>query len=100
MRVITLCGSTKFKDKFDEANTALTVLGNVVLSIGCTKEELGLRDEEPLKEVLKAVHRKKIEMSEEIFVINVGGYIGETTAEEIEYAERLGRKVGYLEKVE
>ena len=49
------------------------------------------------KEMLDDMHKRKIDMADEIFVINVGGYIGESTQLEIEYAKKTGKKVNYLE---
>lgn len=51
------------------------------------------------KEMLDDMHKRKIDMADEIFVINVGGYIGESTSSEIEYAKKHGKKVNYLEKI-
>ena len=52
-----------------------------------------------VKEMLDDMHKRKIDMADEIFVINVGGYIGESTRSEIAYAEKTGKKVNYLEPV-
>ena len=51
------------------------------------------------KDMLDDMHKRKIDMADEIFVINVGGYIGDSTRSEIEYAVKNGKKVNYLEKV-
>lgn len=96
--IITLIGSTKFKDGFDDLNRALTILGNVVLSIGCTKEELGLKDHEPLKKMLMAIHKQKIDMADTVWVMNPGGYMGKHVREEIAYALQHGKEVKYLVK--
>ena len=98
--VITLCGSSRFKDAFAEAQKRLTLEGNIVLSLGL----FGLSGDEEVfrpgaKEMLADMHKRKIDMADEIFVINVGGYIGESTRSEIEYALRTGKKVNYLEEV-
>ena len=97
-KVITLCGSTKFKDAFLKAQKDLTLQGNIVISVGLFGHS---GDDEVWTEGTKAMlddmHKRKIDMADEIFVINVGGYIGESTRSEIEYAERNGRKVNYLE---
>jgi len=95
MKVITLCGSTKFETKYREINEKLTLEGNVVFSCGVFKFKDA--NKENKRELLQEIHRKKIDMSDEIFVINVGGYIGEHTAEEIEYALKTGKKINYLE---
>ena len=97
-RVITLCGSTRFKDAFMEAQKRLTLEGNIVISVGLFGHSGD--DEvwtEGTKEMLDDMHLRKIDMADEIFVINVGGYIGSSTRREIEYAKRTGKAVRYLE---
>ena len=97
-KVITLCGSTRFKDQFMEAQKRLTLEGNIVISVGLFGHS---GDEEVwkpgTKEMLDDMHRAKIDMTDEIFVINVGRYIGESTRSEIEYAMANGKPVRYLE---
>ena len=97
-KVITLCGSTKFKDAYIKAQKDLTLKGNIVISVGLFGHS---GDDEVWTEGTKAMlddmHKRKIDMADEIFVINVGGYIGESTKSEIEYAKKNGRKVNYLE---
>ena len=97
-KVITLCGSTKFKDEYMKAQKDLTLQGNIVISVGLFGHSGD--DEvwtEGTKEMLDNMHKRKIDMADEIFVINVGGYIGESTRSEIEYAIRNGKEVEYLE---
>ena len=100
-RVITLCGSTRFKDAFIEAQKRLTLEGNIVISVGLFghsgDEEVWT---EGMKEMLDDMHKRKIDMADEIYVINVGGYIGSSTKSEIEYAEKAGKVVRYLEEAE
>ena len=96
--VITLCGSTRFKDQFLEAQKRLTLEGNIVISVGLFGHSGD--DEvwtEGTKEMLDDMHKRKIDMADAIYVINVGGYIGESTRSEIEYAKRNGKEVRYLE---
>ena len=97
-KVITLCGSTRFKDAFLEAQKQLTLKGNIVISVGLFghsgDNEVWI---EGTKEMLDDMHLRKIDMADEIFVINVGGYIGESTNREIAYAEKTGKKVNYME---
>ena len=97
-KVITLCGSTRFKDAFMEAQKRLTLEGNIVISVGFF-EQSGHEVVWPegAKEMLDDIHRRKIDMADEIFVINVGGYIGSSTRSEIEYAKAAGKAVRYLE---
>ena len=97
-RVITLCGSTRFKDEFLEVQKQLTLEGNIVISVGLFGHS-GDNEvwTEGTKEMLDDMHKRKIDMADEIFVINVGGYIGTSTASEIEYAHKIGKPVRYLE---
>lgn len=103
--VITLCGSTRFKEEFMMAQKRLTLEGNIVISVGLfghsgDSEVLENMDEGILtktKEMLDDMHKRKIDMADEIFVINVGGYIGDSTRSEIDYAIEHGKKVRYLE---
>lgn len=97
-KVITLCGSTKFKEQYLEAQKRLTLEGNIVISVGLFghsgDDEVWAED---TKAMLDDMHNRKIDMADEIFVINVGGYIGESTRNEIAYAESQGIDVRYLE---
>ena len=105
-KVITLCGSTKFKEEFMNVQKDLTLKGNIVISVGLfghsgDNEVWENMDEGTLtktKEMLDDMHKRKIDMADEIFVINVGGYIGESTQLEIEYAKKIGKKINYLEQ--
>ena len=97
-KVITLCGSTRFKDVFMEEQKRLTLEGNIVISVGLFGHSGD--DEawtEETKEMLDDMHNRKIDMADEIFVMNVGGYIGSSTRLEIEYAAATGKAVNYLE---
>ena len=106
--IITLCGSTRFKNEFLEVQKRLTLEGNIVISVGLfghsgDNEVWENMDEGTLtktKEMLDDMHKRKIDMADEIYVINVGGYIGESTRSEIEYAIRTGKVVRYLEENE
>lgn len=99
-KVITLCGSTRFKDAFMEAQKRLTLEGNIVISVGLFGHS---GDEEVwapgTKEMLDDMHKRKIDMADEVFIINVGGYIGSSTRSEIEYAQAHGKPVKYLESL-
>lgn len=100
-KVITLCGSTKFKDAYLKAQKDLTLQGNIVISVGLFGHS-GDNEvwTEGTKAMLDDMHKRKIDMADEIFVVNVGGYIGESTKSEIEYAKNNGKVVNYLEPVE
>ena len=98
-KVITLCGSTRFRDAFMEAQKRLTLEGNIVISVGMFGHAGDDEVWKPgTKEMLDDMHKRKIDMADEIYVINVGGYIGESTRSEIEYARRTGKAVRYLEE--
>ena len=100
-KVITLCGSTRFKDAFLEAQKRLTLAGNIVISVGLFGHSGDSEVWAPgTKEMLDDMHKRKIDMADEIFVINVGGYIGSSTRSEIEYALQTGKRVSYLETPE
>ena len=88
-----------------EAQKLLTLEGNIVISVGLfghsgDDEVWDGMDEGTLsktKEMLDDMHKRKIDMADEIYVINVGGYIGDSTQSEIEYAKAAGKPVRYLE---
>ena len=95
--VITLCGSTRFKDEFIAAQKRLTLEGNIVISVGLfghSGDDEVFTDN--IKQMLDDMHKRKIDMADEIFVINKDGYIGSSTKSEIEYANATGKTVRYL----
>lgn len=98
-RVITLCGSTRFKDAFIREQKRLTLEGNVVISVGLFghsgDDEVWASDGK-VKLMLDDIHMQKIDMSDGIFVINEGGYIGESTKREIEYALSHDKSVEFM----
>lgn len=93
-KIIVLCGSTKFREEYRAANARLTLEGNIVLTCGCFHgdPEWGTN-----KVNLDELHKRKIDLADEVLVLNVGNYIGESTRREIEYAEKLGMIIRYLE---
>ena len=95
-KVITLCGSTRFKDDFERINKELTLLGNIVISVGCFGHSGDTFTEEQ-KIMLDDIHKRKIDMADAIYVINKDGYIGSSTRSEIQYALRLGKQIIYME---
>ena len=98
-KIITLCGSIKFKDIFLKVQENLTLEGNIVFTPNffnnIKKEEITV----DIKNMLDEMHRQKIDMSDEIYVINMNGYIGESTKSEIEYAKSKGKNISYLENI-
>ena len=104
-KVITLCGSTRFKDAFLEAQKRLTLAGNIVISVGLfghagDQEVWAGMPEDTVtrtKAMLDDMHLRKIDLSDAIYVLNVGGYIGESTRSEIFYAAVTEKEILYLE---
>jgi len=93
---ITLCGSTKFREEFDLVNAWLSLNGHVVYSCAIFghQSNINLTDDE--KETLDQVHKLKILNSDEIYVINVDKYIGNSTASEIKYAQDHNMPINYF----
>lgn len=122
--IVCLCGSTRFLDAFQEANYRETMAGKIVLSIGFAGRLekklviidgcMGPQECEVLvarsgqqfdctleqKKALDRLHFRKIELSDEVLILNVGGYIGESTRRELDYARNLGKVIRFLEKEE
>ena len=103
--IVCLCGSTRFSEAYQRANLNETLAGKIVLTIGCdmrSDEDLfaakseGEKDE--IKRKLDDLHLRKIDLCDEILVLNVGGYIGESTLREIEYANRIGKRIRCWER--
>ena len=97
--VVCLCGSTRFSEAFREANFRETLAGRIVLTIGCdfkSDEALGLGESDKAR--LDALHLRKIERADEVLILNVGGYVGESTSRELAYAVALGKRVRFLEE--
>ncbi len=97
-KVITLCGSIKFKEEFLKMQEKLTLDRNIVLTPNSFQSIKKEKINEQTKKMLDEMHRQKIDMSDAIFVINVNGYIGESTKNEIEYAKSKNKEILYLEK--
>lgn len=95
--VITLCGSTRFKQEFEQASRELTLAGHIVLMPGIFAHTDGIELTEENKIQLDNLHRQKINMSDMIFVINKGGYIGPSTYGEIDWANKMGKQISFLE---
>ena len=96
--IVCLCGSTRFYSDFQLANLRETLAGKIVLSIGCdfkSDQALGLAPE--VKDRLDLLHLRKIELSDEVLILNVAGYVGPSTGREIEHARKLGKAVRFLE---
>jgi len=101
-KVITLCGSTRFKDSFMREQKRLTLEGNIVISVGLfghSGDDEVWDDNGKTKRMLDDMHKRKIDMADEIFIINEYGYIGDSTESEIQYAKSKGKKVTYLNSI-
>lgn len=102
--IVCLCGSTRFYDMFQAANYDLTMLGKIVLSVGFYPHSKaihghgeGVGHDSAEKVALDELHKRKIDLADYVYVLNVDGYIGESTRSEIVYAEAHGKRVDYLE---
>lgn len=93
--VVCLCGSTRFMEAFHAANARETLAGNIVLSVVCNAKTEHMTD--ATKGALDELHKRKIDLADEILVLNVGGYIGESTRSEIAYTRKLCKNIRYLE---
>lgn len=104
-KVVCLCGNTRFYEQFQKSNFDETMAGNVVLSVGFYPHgpaesrahggDVGITIEQ--KVALDVLHKRKIDLVDEILVLNVGGYIGDSTRSEVEYARATGKPVRWLE---
>lgn len=104
--IYTLCGSTRFPDAFALANAHLSMMGHVVIGLGLyghADEPRGARfltsdgdESTPEKQGLDQLHFRKIDLSDAIYVVNVGGYVGSSTKREIAYAEQHGKTVEWM----
>lgn len=103
--IVTLCGSTRFYREFQRANYEETMLGKIVLSVGFYSQSSVEAHSDQLdctpdqKKMLDELHLYKIDMSDEVLIINVGKYIGESTQNELNYAIRKNKKIRYLESL-
>ncbi len=100
--VVCLCGSTRFYDEFLKANYEETMAGRIVLSVGFSplkehRQESGCTPEQKTK--LDELHKRKIDLADEVLILNVGGYIGESTRSELDYAHINTKHVRYLESI-
>lgn len=93
-KVITFCGSSRFHDLFHKLASEYTLMGWIVLMPHCYYENDSRPD---LKDLLVEIHRDMIEMSDAILVVNKDGYIGDSTNEEIKWAEALHKEIKYFE---
>ena len=95
-KVVTICGSMRFKDKMMEVAKELEIKNKYIV-IQCVYTTDKFSEEE--QQILADLHYKKIEISDAIYVVNVNGYIGNSTSKEIEQAKKLGKEIMYLEPI-
>jgi hypothetical protein len=96
--IVCLCGSGRFRDAFAEAECHETLAGKIVLTIGCnTKDIARTVDLAHHKPMLDELHLRKIDLADEVLILNVGGYIGESTGRELAYAQLQGKAIRFLE---
>jgi hypothetical protein len=99
--IVCLCGSGRFKEAFEKAEFDETLKGNIVLTIGCNTHDIARTDElKHHKPMLDELHLRKIDLADEVLILNVGGYIGESTMRELQYAIKQGKVIRSLEPFE
>lgn len=98
-KIVCLCGSTRFMEQFFEAGWKFTLENWIVLSVGVCKhsehhgaEALG----QDVADRLDELHLRKIDMADLVYVLNVNGYIGDSTRKEIEYAKKIGKPIKWF----
>ncbi len=102
-KIVCLCGSTRFWDTFHSVGWELTLQGSIVLSIGvCTHAEDhgGEAFGEDVAAALDELHLRKIDLADEVWILNVDGYIGESTQKELNYAREKKKAILFLESIE
>lgn len=92
-RVVCLCGSLRFPDLFDSERRRLTASGAIVLS----PEPVNGEPSTAMRAALGELHLRRIDLADEIRIVGEGGYIGEATRREIQYARAAGKAISALE---
>jgi len=102
-KIVCLCGSTRFIENFNYWRKKLTIEGNIVLSIEIVTTQTTQEDPQNtnrrMKMMLDELHLRKIDLADEVMILNVGGYMGESTKKELEYAKEHGKTIRYLESI-
>jgi hypothetical protein len=102
-KVVCFCGSTRFAEWFMIKRWELEKQGIITLGINILPDNYFAEgnshgaEQEGVKHILDELHKRKIDLSDEVFILNVNGYIGESTRNELEYAKSIGKPVKYLE---
>jgi hypothetical protein len=96
--IVCLCGSSRFRAEYEFEADRLTHEGFIVLTIHCFK---GQHREVPgmdgaVRESLDELHKRKIDLADSVYVLNVSGYVGDSTRSEIAYAEAHGKPISYM----
>ncbi len=98
-KIVTICGSMKFQKEMQKVSEKLELQNDyVVIQCIYPNEEHEYSQEE--LQCLRELHYRKIELSDAIYIVNVGGYIGESVRQEIEYARSLGKEILSMEPIE
>ncbi len=97
--IVCLCGSTRYADAFAKAYREESLNFKIVLSVGVMVHagDEPIKDDDPRKEMLDRLHKHKIELADEVLILNVNGYVGNSTRSEIEHAKALGKPIRWLE---
>ena len=95
--IVCLCGSPRFGEMFRYVNRRETLAGKIVLAPGCFQGDVVLEVLPGVKQRLDTLHLQKIDLADEILVVNVDGHIGQSTRREIAYARQQGKRVRWLE---
>ncbi len=100
-KIVCLCGSTKFKQQFIKTNFKETMKGHIVISVGWFGHADGeIYTPTPEEKIaLDELHKRKIDLADEVLVLNIDGYIGESTRSEIDYAVEQGKRIRYIEAI-
>jgi hypothetical protein len=103
-KVVCLCGSTRYWKVFEDENMRLTLEGNIVLSVGVVmsknNELFGSMPPEQVEQIRKQLdylHKRKIDLADEVRFLNVNGYMGESTRNELAYSRAMGKTISFLE---
>jgi hypothetical protein len=98
--IVCLCGSTRFSEAFQQANFKETLAGRIVLTVGCmtqSDEQLAHLITPEIKTNLDLLYLEKVRLADEVFILNVEGYVGASTFNEFLFAYELKKVIRFLE---
>ena len=98
--IVCLCGSTRFRQEFEDVNQRETLLGHIVLAPAVFMHDQDVQIPTDVKERLDELHRHKIDLADEVIILNIGGYIGKSTRNEIAYATETHKPIRWEVPVE